>query len=71
VGHCIHTYTGDGNPLPSFTGEPYELELFDDIDATTEFYWSALDETNKISILTKFINIEDGSFRVRIKNKNK
>jgi len=71
VGHCIHTYTGDGNPLPSFAGEPYELELLDDIEKTTELYWNTLDKTNKISLLTKFINIKDGTFSIRIINKNK
>lgn len=69
IGHCIHTYTGDGNPLPSFAGEPYELELFDNIGETAEFFWNALDKTNRISILTKFISIEDGSFNVSIINK--
>lgn len=70
TGHCIHTYTGDGSPLPSFYGEPYELELFDDIDKTAERYWNILDKQNKISLLVKFINIENGSFWIRIINRN-
>ncbi|MEN6312613.1 MAG: IMP cyclohydrolase [Clostridiaceae bacterium] len=71
IGHCIHTYTGDGNPLPSFCGEPYELELFDDIVRTAEQYWNILNEQNKISLLVKFIDLEDGSFQFRIVNRNK
>ncbi len=70
IGHCIHTYTEDGNPLPPFAGEPYELELFDDIDETCGLYWKTLNDTNKVSILVKYICIEDGSFKVRIINKN-
>jgi len=70
VGHCIHTYAQDGNPIPSFSGEPYELELFDDIDETIQHYWNALNEENKVSILAKYINVGDGSFKIRIINKN-
>lgn len=71
IGHCIHTYVGDGNPLPSFTGEPYELELFDDIDKTAEYYWDALNNGNKVSLLVKYISLVDGSFKIKIFNKNK
>jgi IMP cyclohydrolase len=70
VGHCIHTYSNDGNPLPSFTGDPYELELFDDIDKTVDCYWSILNEENRVSILAKYVNMEDGSFDTRIINRN-
>ncbi|MGE5613842.1 MAG: IMP cyclohydrolase [Bacillota bacterium] len=71
IGHCIHTYAGDGNPLPSFRGEPYELELFDDITETARYYWNALDESNRVSLLVKYIEIAGGSFRINIINKNK
>jgi IMP cyclohydrolase len=71
TGHCIHTYSGDGNPLPSFSGEPYELELFDDIGETARYYWNALDESNKVSLLVKYIEIPGGNFRINIINKNK
>lgn len=71
TGHCIHTYTGDGSPLPSFYGEPYELELFDDIDKTAGFYWNMLNEQNRISLLAKYISINDGNFEIRIINKNR
>lgn len=71
IGHCIHTYSQDGNPLPSFAGEPYELELFNDINDTARCYWDALNEENRISLLVKYICEEDGSFETRIINKYK
>ncbi len=70
VGHCIHTYAGDGSPLPSFIGEPLELELYNDIDKTVEYYWNCLNVDNRISILGKFISIEDNSFKVKILNRH-
>ncbi|HDR6319022.1 TPA: inosine monophosphate cyclohydrolase [Bacillus thuringiensis] len=71
VGHCLHTYSGDGNPLPSFTGEPFEVKLFDNIKEVGSFYWSALNEVNKISLLVKSIDIENKSTEIFIINKNK
>ena len=71
VGHCIHTYASDGNPLPSFKGDPYEMEVSDDIDETVNYYWSALNEDNRISILAKYVNMDDGSFDARIINRFK
>lgn len=74
-GHFIHTYKGDGSPLPSFEGEPAAVELggdvTDSIDRFTELVWNALDEDNKVSLFTRFINLSDGSFESRIVNKNK
>lgn len=70
IGHCIHTYNGDGNPLPSFEGEPYELELYDDIDKTIDVYWAVLNESNRISILVKYISTQDGSSKIKVINKN-
>jgi Archaeal IMP cyclohydrolase len=70
IGHCIHTYEGDGNPLPSFSGEPFELKLFNDIDETVKFYWDVLDNDNRVSILGKYINIKDGTYNYKIINKH-
>lgn len=70
-GHCIHTYNEDGNPLPSFAGEPYTLPLFDDINETAKFYWNALNEENKISVLVKFIDVASNEFKSVIINKHK
>ena len=58
TGHCITTYIDDGNPLPSFQGEPYAVELFDDIQQTADIFWSLLDEDNRVSLLVKYIHPE-------------
>lgn len=71
IGHCIHTYENDGNPLPSFSGEPVELELSDDIDETLNLYWDMLHADNRVSILTKHIRLKDGSFDIRLLNRHK
>ncbi len=70
-GYFIHTYMGDGNPLPSYEGEPTEVEVKGDIDSFTENIWNALNEDNKVSLFTRFINIETGETETRIVNKNK
>ena len=69
VGHFIATYSGDGDPLPSFEGEPQMVELLDDIGATLALYWNALNEDNKVSLMVKFIDA-NGDAEVRIANKN-
>lgn len=68
--HFIHTYQGDGNPLPSFEGEPKLVELDGSIDELTERIWNSLNEENKVSLFVRYIKIEDGSFESRIVNKN-
>lgn len=70
-GHFIHTYKNDGNPLPSFEGEPKLVEVLDDIDEYATMIWNSLNEENKVSLFVRYINIEDGSFESRIINKNK
>ena len=70
-GHFIHTYQCDGNPLPSFEGEPKLVEIPDDIDAFTELLWSSLNEDNKVSLFTRYIDIATGKYETRIVNKNK
>ena len=67
----IHTYMNDGNPLPSFEGEPELVDVSDDIDAYTELLWNSLNEDNKVSLFVRYINNEDGSYETRIVNKNK
>ena len=73
-GRFIHTYDGDGSPLPSFTGEPTPVDLGGDftadIDTFTKRVWDALNEDNKVSLFVRFINIADGSYETRIVNKN-
>ena len=66
----IHTYNGDGNPLPSFEGEPKTLELPDmDIDALTDLIWTNLNEDNKVSLFVRYIDIATGESDTRIVNK--
>lgn len=68
----IHTYKADGNPLPSFEGEPKTLELPDmDIDALTDLIWNNLNEDNKVSLFVRYIDIKTGEYDSRIVNKNK
>ena len=69
-GHFIHTYMHDGNPLPSFEGEPKLVAIPDDIDAFTEAVWTSLNEENKVSLFVRFIDIADGTCETRIVNKN-
>ena len=69
-GHFIHTYKCDGNPLPSFEGEPKLVSVPDDIDAFTELLWSSLNEDNKVSLFVRYIDIATGKYETRIVNKN-
>lgn len=71
MGHFIHTYVSDGEPLPSFTGEPERISIPDDIDAFTDDIWSNLDESNRISLYTCYIDISSGETRTRLINKNR
>ncbi len=70
-GRFIHTYMGDGNPLPSFEGEPELVGLAGDIDAFTNSVWNALNEDNKVSLFVRYIEIATGKYETRICNKNK
>ncbi len=71
VGHFIHTYVCDGNPIPTFQGEPERIATEDDIDTFTDKLWSALDSDNKISLFVRYTNLENGEKTDRIINKNK
>ena len=70
-GHYIHTYMGDGNPLPSYEGEPTPVEIKGNIDEFTDNIWNSLNEDNKVSLFVRFIDIETGKYETRILNKNK
>ncbi len=69
-GHFIHTYMHDGNPLPSFEGEPKLVSIPDDIDAFTDLLWSSLNEDNKVSLFVRYIDIASGTYETKIVNKN-
>ena len=70
-GRFIHTYMHDGNPLPSFEGEPKLVGISGDIDGFTQEVWESLNEENKVSLFVRFIDIETGAYETRIVNKNK
>lgn len=69
-GHFIHTYQCDGNPLPSFEGEPKRVEIPDDMEAFTEMLWNSLNEENKVSLFVRYIDIATGTYETKIVNKN-
>ena len=71
LGHFIHTYKCDGSPrIPSFEGEPKPVKIEGDIDAFTNDIWQSLNEDNKVSLFTRFINLKTGRTETRIVNKN-
>ena len=69
-GHFIHTYQNDGNPLPSFEGEPKLVEMMDDMDSFTRMLWESLNMDNKVSLFVRYIDIATGKYESRIVNKN-
>lgn len=71
LGHFIHTYVCDGNPIPTFQGEPERVIIPNDINAFTDSLWAALDEDNKISLYVKYIDLTTGEAEERLINKNK
>ena len=70
LGHFLHTYVCDGNPIPTFQGEPERVSIPDDIDAFTTEIWNALDENNKISLYVRYVDLATGKTENRLINKN-
>ncbi len=70
-GHFIHTYKCDGNPLPSFEGEPKLVAIEDNMDAFADKIWKSLNEDNKVSLFVRYIDIATGKYESKIINKNK
>ena len=70
-GHFIHTYKCDGNPLPSFEGEPKRVSIPDDMEAFAEMLWNSLNADNKVSLFVRYIDIATGKYETKIINKNK
>lgn len=68
-GHFIHTYKCDGNPIPSFHGEPTAVAICNNIDEFTNTIWDSLNKDNKVSLFTRFINLENGEIQSKIINK--
>ncbi|MDO5336473.1 MAG: IMP cyclohydrolase [Eubacteriales bacterium] len=69
-GHFIHTYQCDGNPLPSFEGEPKPVAIPDDMEAFAQMLWTSLNEDNKVSLFVRYIDIATGKYETTIINKN-
>ena len=69
--HFIHTYMHDGNPLPSFEGEPKLVEVLDNMEEFADLLWNSLNEENKVSLFVRYIDIETGNYGTKIVNKNK
>ena len=70
LGHFLHTYVCDGDPIPTFQGEPERISIPDDIDAFTNEIWNALDENNKISLYVRYVDLTTGAVDNRLINKN-
>ncbi|MCQ2448690.1 MAG: IMP cyclohydrolase [Clostridia bacterium] len=70
LGHFIHTYVCDGNPIPTFQGEPERVAIENDIDVFTDKLWNALDVDNKISLYVRYIDLATGEIENRMINKN-
>ena len=66
----IHTYKCDGNPLPSFEGEPKLIAIPDDMDAFADSLWNSLNADNKVSLFVRYIDIATGTYETKIINKN-
>lgn len=71
LGHYIHTYNCDGNPIPTFTGEPERVVIPNDIDEFTNEIWENLDADNKVSLYVRYIDFASGKTESRLINKNK
>ncbi len=71
VGHFLHTYVCDGNPIPTFQGEPERVAVPDSIDAFADSLWNALDADNKISLYVRFTDLESGRTDTRLINRNR
>ena len=69
-GHFIHTYMHDGNPLPSFEGEPKLISVPNRIEEFTDLLWNSLNEENKVSLFVRYIDIATGDIETKIVNKN-
>ena len=68
-GRFIHTYMTDGNPLPTFTGEPARVKIPGDIDSFTEEIWNALNDENRISLYVRYTDADTGIYEKRLVNK--
>ena len=71
LGHFIHTYENDGNPIPTFQGEPERVKISGTIEEFTDKVWNSLNQNNKISLYVRYTNLQSGEITEKIVNKNK
>ena len=71
LGHFLHTYVCDGNPIPTFQGEPERIAICDSIDEMADRLWKSLNEQNKISLYVRYVDLKTGAAESRLINKNK
>ena len=69
-GHFIHTYMGDGNPLPSYEGEPTLVNIPNDMNEFADTVWNSLNNENKVSLFIRFVDLNTGNYETKIINKN-
>ena len=69
-GRFLHTYMHDGDPLPSFEGEPKRVAMMDSIDEMATMMWDSLNEDNKVSLFVRYIDLNSGTFETRIINRH-
>ena len=69
VGHFLHTYVTDGNPIPTFQGEPERMAMDDSIDDFTDELWSSLNAANRISLYVRYVDLATGKTENRLINK--
>ncbi|MCL1964861.1 MAG: IMP cyclohydrolase [Firmicutes bacterium] len=69
MGHFLHTYAGDGEPLPPFEGEPEAVTLAGGAEDVAREMWEGLNEENKVSLFVRFIRLADGETETRVVNK--
>ncbi len=71
LGHFLHTYVCDGNPvIPTFQGEPERVAMMDDMEAFTAMLWENLNEANKISLFVRYTDLATGEYRQTVINKH-
>ena len=70
VGHFLHTYVCDGNPIPTFQGEPERVAIPDDMESFAREIWESLDENNKISLYVRYVELATGKVEEKLINKN-
>ena len=71
LGHFLHTYVCDGSPIPTFQGEPERMVVCDSIDEMTDRLWTSLNESNKISLYVRYVDLATGKTENRLVNKNR